>query len=99
MPYIKVGGAWAKANGTAGDTDFNPPVLDPTDATSFSKWHSGWLVGGGLEYMMTRHWTLKGEYQYQDYGSFTTGNLDSAIESYRHELTNQVFKVGVNYKF
>ncbi len=28
----------------------------------------GWMIGGGLEYKLTDHWHLRGQYQYVDLG-------------------------------
>jgi outer membrane immunogenic protein len=97
MPYVKAGVAWANVRGIAGDTDGNPPVLDVGDRTSFSGWETGWLIGGGLEYMFDRNWSLKAEYQYMDFGSFKTGNLDG--DTFRHDLTNHNLMLGINYRF
>ena len=30
--------------------------------------HAGWFVGGGLEYALTDHWRVRGQYQYIDLG-------------------------------
>ncbi len=39
-----------------------------TYPVSFSKTKTGWTVGGGLEYALTHHWSLKAEYLYYDLG-------------------------------
>jgi outer membrane immunogenic protein len=36
-----------------------------------SVWHSGWTVGGGVEYGLTKHWIIGAEYNYIDLGSKT----------------------------
>jgi outer membrane immunogenic protein len=45
----------------------------------------GWVVGGGVEYKINPTWSVKGEYQYQDYSS---SNVNEGLET---------FRVGVNY--
>jgi outer membrane immunogenic protein len=30
----------------------------------------GWTIGGGLEWMLTQNWLLRGEYRYADYQQF-----------------------------
>jgi outer membrane immunogenic protein len=69
---------------------------------------TGWALGGGLEWMVNSHWTVKGEYLYVDFGKVTaTGYIsnDAVIPGYAQglstssDLTAQVARVGVNYKF
>jgi hemoglobin/transferrin/lactoferrin receptor protein len=36
---------------------------------SASSSRMGWTVGGGVEYALTSHWSLKGEYQYSQFGA------------------------------
>jgi outer membrane immunogenic protein len=43
-------------------------AMSPTGESSSSK-HIGWTMGGGLEWMFARNFTLKGEYLYYDFGS------------------------------
>ncbi len=64
---------------------------------------TGYVVGGGLEYMMTANWSWKAEYQYINLGSFTVG-LDPSSPLTNLELTNatanfHTVRIGVNYKF
>jgi outer membrane immunogenic protein len=30
---------------------------------------AGWMIGGGLEYAISNHWRLRGQYEYVDLGS------------------------------
>jgi hemoglobin/transferrin/lactoferrin receptor protein len=41
----------------------------------------GWTAGGGFEYALSRHWSLKGEYQYSGFGaeSFLFSNARSGV--------------------
>ena len=64
---------------------------------SESKVHSGWTVGGGLEWMFAPAWSAKAEHMYADfskerYGAaiLSPGYLGASIHT---------FKVGVNYHF
>jgi len=61
---------------------------------------TGWTAGGGVEYMFTPAWSVKAEYLHFDFGSqnstltnFATG----AVFSFRHELTADTAKVGINF--
>lgn len=78
--YAKGGFAWADNKVTVG-------------AFSESKVHTGWTVGGGLEYMFAPAWSVKGEYMYADYSKETYGNIVD------FGATVHTFKAGVNYHF
>ena len=43
----------------------------------------GWMVGGGLEYAITNHWRVRGQYQYIDLGdtSFNSSGIPAAAFS------------------
>jgi outer membrane immunogenic protein len=67
----------------------------------------GWMVGGGLEYALTNHWRLRGQYQYIDLGdvsfdSVTSGTLQGATifgAHHRAELREHNASVGILYQF
>lgn len=73
----------------------------------------GWTVGAGAEYAITYNWTVKLEYLYYDLGdlSYTvvgtyndpiyTGLNGTNINSFtaKHDVTGNIVRVGVNYKF
>jgi outer membrane immunogenic protein len=65
---------------------------------SESQTHTGWTVGGGLEWMFAPNWTLKGEYMYVDLGDANYGGnlLPPGLDI---GATLHTGKVGVNYKF
>lgn len=86
--YVKGGYAWA---------DNRISITVPAGTASQSKVHSGWTVGGGVEYMFAPSWSLKGEYMYADYGSATYG--DPAIATTNVGLSTHTVKGGVNYHF
>ena len=80
-----------------------PPTVS-TSAWSDSKTLTGWVAGGGIEYMFHTNWIGRLEYLYEKFGDFTVptglvpagspprpGNLDlSAVQKVR---------VGISYKF
>jgi len=66
----------------------------------------GLLLGLGLEYGLTPHWTAKMEYDYLGFASTVVTQTcqgtgctppTSALQSYG--ATEQLFKLGINYKF
>lgn len=84
LPYVTGGLA-------IGDTDFDGQVLIQNDDGfrwngGRSETRTGWFIGGGLEYMLTNHWRLRGQYQYIDLGSsgFTRDdNFDEGFITHR----------------
>ena len=65
---------------------------------------AGFAFGGGLEYALTNHWTLKGEYLYADLGaggSFLPGDTAIPINTGYHQvdLSEKVVRAAINYKF
>jgi opacity protein-like surface antigen len=57
----------------------------------------GWMLGYGVEFAFTQHWTAKAEFDWLDFGHRSVTLSDgTAINTY--ERAAQA-KVGVNYKF
>jgi outer membrane immunogenic protein len=87
--YVKGGYAWA-------DNQLSASALGVT--FSESHMHSGWTIGGGLEYMFVPNWSGKIEYMYADYrnatylAAFAPGGLGLGV-------TTNTVKAGVNYHF
>ena len=61
--------------------------------------HNGYTVGAGVEYMFTPNWSVKGEYQYYDFGStrFVTPVALVPFGSFHHD--EHTLKAGINYRF
>ena len=59
--YVTGGAAWERAN-YAGTTTFStaPAIAN----TSFTRTNTGWVAGGGVEYMATQHVLMRLEYLY-----------------------------------
>lgn len=99
LGYVKGGGAWTNTYTQVYGT---LPALFLSETASSDR--QGWTVGGGLEYMFAKGWSVFGEYNYADFGRkdvvFTAapGTVGAPnITSTR--LTVQTALVGVNYKF
>lgn len=78
--------------------------------SSESKFKLGWTLGGGVEWAFDRNWSLKAEYLYADFGdvSSTTNYylagpppvlIGNAVVNHSADLTVQVARVGINYRF
>jgi outer membrane immunogenic protein len=99
--YAKVGGVSAGYSSGVVDT-VGPTTID----TTTTKVRTGWAAGAGVEYAMTRSWSLKAEYLYlalgatvngcAQVGGFPPGTIDCVFTK-----TNGIntFKVGANYHF
>jgi outer membrane immunogenic protein len=87
--YVKGGYAWAsnQISASAFGVTF-----------SQSQFHSGWTIGGGLEYLFMPNWSGKAEYMYADYrnatylAAFAPGGIGLG-------MTTHTVKAGINYHF
>ncbi|MGY8638841.1 porin family protein [Bradyrhizobium sp. 14AA] len=69
----------------------------------------GWTAGVGSEYAVGNGWSLKAEYLYVDLGRATTtstnltsvsfGTFPTNVYTHSIDLTSNIVRVGVNYKF
>lgn len=69
---------------------------------SSSRLAAGVAIGGGLEYALSKNWTLKGEYLYADLGPGKSFMPDDSRfpSAYRQgDLSEQVLRAAINYKF
>jgi outer membrane immunogenic protein len=93
--YAKGGYAWRGNDNLLGVSTNGVPVA----FTANGNHRDGYTVGAGLEYMFTPNWSIKGEYQYYNFGSTTfTGGPAPIIGSHFRDDEHTV-KVGINYRF
>ena len=69
--YAKGGFAWAYRKDSISVPEFGPTFSD-------SQTHTGYTIGGGVEYLFTPNWSAKAEYMYTSLGS-KTYNLGSEL--------------------
>jgi outer membrane immunogenic protein len=97
--YVK--GGWAFFDGSVGTSGINSlaMMVGTTDLRDVSvSGLSGWTLGGGIEYLLNPSWSLKGEYQHFDFGSFDFHPVISdTTVVISNNLTTDVVKVGLNY--
>lgn len=103
LVFATGGLAVAGRNFSNGYTVLSPDGQDFSIGTN-SRVAAGYAFGGGLEYALTNHWTLKGEYLHADLGaggSFMPGDAASPVTSgYRQsDLSENVVRAAINYKF
>jgi outer membrane immunogenic protein len=70
---------------------------------------NGWTAGGGLEYSLSKNWTIKAEYLYVNLGthafnenvlpSFFASTASSTITANWNDIAFHLVRGGVNYKF
>ena len=69
-----------------------------------NNWQNGWAVGAGAEYLLTRNWSMKVEWDYLNFGSFQWTNVTdthfscAGINCSTDAKVNLV-RFGVNYHF
>jgi outer membrane immunogenic protein len=88
----------------------NPPappqcLTSTADVTPFD-WTGretsvGWTIGAGVEWAMWGNWTIKGEYDYLDFGTKTLTLNDQLLGPASVSLRQRISQVkfGINYRF
>ena len=68
---------------------------------NYSHTRVGYTVGGGVEYAFTNNFSLRAEYRYTDFGSFTDNlaNSTGGGVNVRHRETDNRVQAGFSYKF
>jgi len=72
---------------------------------SESKLLPGWAIGGGMEYALTKQWSLKAEYLYADLGSIENNNAsgNTGFAAYstdnKMDLTSHIFRLGATFHY
>jgi outer membrane immunogenic protein len=74
-----------------------PPVLPPSTTVSVTR--TGWTAGGGVEYALNNNWSLRAEYRYTDFGSYTDFPASFLDIPVRRHFTHHVVQGGFSYKF
>jgi outer membrane immunogenic protein len=94
LAYGTAGIGWARSQASATFTDC--ASCDPYTFTAKSN-NFGWVAGGGLEYKLTQHILLRGEYLHYDFGS--VGYAFEPIGTVNAKLTVDVARGGLSFKF
>jgi len=88
--YAKGGFAWGNNK-----TTISVPEFGVTSSDSHT--HTGYTLGGGVEYMFAPNWSAKGEYMFTSLGSENYNLLGEQLAS--GNIDFHTVKVGVNYHF
>lgn len=87
LVYATGGVATAQVSST-----FTASLLGQTLSTADKAWHTGYTVGGGVEYKLAPNWSTRVEYLYADLGEQT-----HTVEPFK--LSMNVVRVGLTYQF
>jgi outer membrane immunogenic protein len=108
---LAYGGAKSSTALAAVETPHPPgPFSDIATGGSFSDTRVGWVAGAGVEYLLSRNWTVKGEWLHYDLGSVTYSNgtmnsfIGPALEftnasTTTVKFTGDIVRAGLNYEF
>jgi outer membrane immunogenic protein len=98
--------------GTGGVALTNLGVTNSVTSVGTANTHglvTGWVAGGGVEWALNRNWILRGEYLFLDFGKVSV-NTPAALSGTQFtddyntvrstaDLTAQMLRLGLNYKF
>ena len=87
------------ATGGAAFAEFRTNYATTLGFDNLSHTRVGYTVGGGVEYAITNNFSLRGEYRYSDFGTFTDFANASGFGAVRRRETEQRAQVGFSYKF
>ena len=92
--YATGGFAYANVNTKVGITG-----ASFTNFLSSNDTETGWVVGGGVEYLFAPNWSAKVEYQYIDLGSQTVSAVasDGFIDRMPFDNNFSTVRAGINY--
>jgi outer membrane immunogenic protein len=107
--HVKTNATYAMSNSASfpwGGFSVNCIIGTPCFSGSSSRTAVGWAAGGGLEYALGSHWSVKGEYLYVDLGSdkvtLTATNVPGLVPSSFNANFRNAFSLargGLNFRF
>jgi outer membrane immunogenic protein len=77
LPYVTGGLALGDLHFVQDIHDVSAPPLG--ERGNKTETNAGWMVGGGLQYALTHHWSVRAQYQYIDLG---TVDFDSHFQTF-----------------
>jgi outer membrane immunogenic protein len=99
MLYGTAGGAWGKVDYAASNSN----GAGYATSAALSSTQGGWVAGGGVEWMITNNWLLRGEYLYYSLNSspsVVAGSPTGFPSGYSWSNTNvSVARAALSYKF
>jgi outer membrane immunogenic protein len=108
LPYATAGIVYGDVKTSGSCSNVSGPFGCDQSGGSVSGTHTGWSLGGGVEYAVTDHLTAKVEYLYANLGSVTASNhyLDATYggpiyspgDQMQTKATFSTIRVGLNWK-
>ena len=103
MIYFTAGGAWTNVQ-LGGDATIAGAGGGASGPFSVNTTRSGYVIGGGYEYMIDAHWMARAEYLYYGFtGAVSATNLSTAVPAVATanagNFNTSVARIGINYKF
>jgi outer membrane immunogenic protein len=110
MLYFTGGGAWENVKrDVLVSTDTAAGIYGNSATGSFDTTRSGFVIGGGLEWLIMQNWTARAEYLYYDFSNDNNGIAftfptcarpgSCGAIAFGSERNINVFRLGANYKF
>jgi outer membrane immunogenic protein len=99
MIYATGGLAFAKTRDATQATD---NIGGNTYSWEKTNWRAGWTLGGGVEYMLSRNISIKGEALYYDLGDekmVSTSAAGPSAVGVRDRMDGVIARIGINYFF
>jgi outer membrane immunogenic protein len=98
MLYGTGGLAFSNLEYTSSLTD---PVFGTSQQSKVSDGKAGWTGGGGLEYALSKRWSIKAEYLYADFGSVNMRSIggNGAVFHQHADVTTNTVRAGFNFHF
>lgn len=104
--YTTAGGAWTKVTWTDDETisEITSGLVRATRSWNASKTLTGWVIGGGVEYLYGPNWIVRVEYLLESFGDFTVpqgfGPSPAGSQFGKLDLDNvQKVRLAISYKF
>ena len=102
LVYFTTGFAYGGGQGSSSITIDEPGLTHTYSVSSSNTVHTGYVLGGGLEYAFAGSWSLKAEYQYIDLTGVngwveTSNNNGLARNNYSIDHTYNTVRLGLNY--
>lgn len=100
LAYATGGLAWAMVDSSVNSIHGEGTKNESASFASSENNHIGWTAGAGLEWKLTDHVSLTGEYLYVDLGEVDYRFAgEHATDNFHPDLELQIIKAGLNYRF
>ena len=106
LPYVTAGVVFADVKNKLSDPgeiiNVSPDeLITLVDPASFGRSSAtGWTIGGGVEYAIDSHWSVKAEYLYMQFPDVTrTWSSDKVFERFKFKDEAEIARLGLNYRF